>query len=30
MRWVSPADAVGVLSYPHDKELVLSAAEQIT
>ena len=30
MRWLAAADAVGVLSYPHDKELVLSAAEQIT
>ena len=29
MRWLPPADAVGVLSYPHDKELVLSAAEQL-
>ena len=29
MRWLSPADAVGALSYPHDRELVLSAAEQI-
>ena len=30
MRWLSPADAVGVLSYPHDRELVRSAAEQLT
>jgi 8-oxo-dGTP diphosphatase len=29
MRWLSPEDAVTVLSYPHDKELVRSAAEQI-
>ena len=29
MRWVSPADAAGLLSYPHDKELVRSAAERI-
>ena len=30
MRWLSPADAVGVLSYPHDRKLVRSAAEQLT
>ena len=29
MRWLSPADAVAVLSYPHDKALVRSAAEEI-
>ena len=29
MRWLAPEDAVAVLSYPHDKELVLSAVEQI-
>ena len=29
MRWLAPDDAVAVLSYPHDKELVLSAVEQI-
>jgi 8-oxo-dGTP diphosphatase len=29
MRWLAPEDAVTVLSYPHDKELVLSAVEQI-
>ena len=29
MRWLSPEVAVGILSYPHDRELVLSAVEQI-
>jgi len=29
MRWVSAGDAVGLLSYPHDKALVRSAAERI-
>ena len=30
LRWLAPEDAVALLSYPHDKELVLSAVEQIT
>ena len=29
MRWLAPEDAVAVLSYPHDKELVRSAVEQV-
>ena len=30
IRWLAPEDAAGVLTYPRDKELVRSAAEQIS
>jgi len=29
LRWLAPAEAADLLSYPHDKELVASAAERL-
>jgi len=29
LRWLAPAEAANLLSYPHDKELVASAAERL-
>ena len=29
LRWLAPPEAVDLLSYPHDKELVTSAAERL-
>ena len=30
LRWLAPPEAAEVLSYPHDRELVLEAAERLT
>ena len=29
LRWLAPAEAVGVLTYPRDAELVQAAAERV-
>jgi len=29
LRWLAPAEALELLSYPHDRELVQSAAERL-
>jgi 8-oxo-dGTP diphosphatase len=29
LRWLAPPEALELLSYPHDRELVLSAAERL-
>ncbi len=30
LRWMAPAEAVGILTYPRDAELVQAAAERVT